>query len=92
MFVPQPWARAKTGTHRAAAARRRAGGNDRFICASPPLQWAAGVQSGVLRLWLDAPTNTWLDGQMPMVESGASTPFAVADALLARSGTLLTGD
>jgi len=42
------------------------------------------------RLWLDAETNVWLDGQMPTVESGTATPFAVADALLARSGTLLT--
>jgi LAO/AO transport system kinase len=43
------------------------------------------------RLWLNAATNAWLDEQMPTVESGMSTPFAVADALLARSGTLLTG-
>ncbi len=44
------------------------------------------------RLWMDAPTNAWLDGQMPKVESGEATPFAIADALLARSGSLLTGD
>ena len=43
------------------------------------------------RLWLDAATNGWLDGEMPKVESGEATPFAVADALLARSGPLLTG-
>jgi LAO/AO transport system kinase len=43
------------------------------------------------RLWLDAATNAWLDSRMPDVESGAATPFAVADALLARSGSLLTG-
>ena len=44
------------------------------------------------RLWIDAATNVWLDDQMPNVESGTSTPFAVADALLARSGPLLTGE
>lgn len=44
------------------------------------------------RLWLDAATNAWLDGQMPMVESGALTPFAVADVLLARSGSLVIGE
>jgi LAO/AO transport system kinase len=43
------------------------------------------------RLWLDAATNAWLDSKIPDVESGAATPFAVAEALLARSGSLLTG-
>jgi len=43
------------------------------------------------RLWMDAATNAWLDEQMAAVEAGAATPFAVADALLARSGPLLTG-
>jgi LAO/AO transport system kinase len=43
------------------------------------------------RLWLDAPTNAWLDSKVSDVESGVATPFAVADALLARSGSLLTG-
>jgi LAO/AO transport system kinase len=43
------------------------------------------------RLWLDVATNAWLDAQMPAVEAGTSTPFVVADALLARSGPLLTG-
>lgn len=43
------------------------------------------------RLWLDADTNAWLDALLPDMESGAATPFAVADALLARSGSLLTG-
>ncbi|HEU4989883.1 MAG TPA: methylmalonyl Co-A mutase-associated GTPase MeaB [Gemmatimonadaceae bacterium] len=42
------------------------------------------------RLWRDAGTNAWLDDQLPALETGASNPFAVADALLARSGTLLT--
>jgi LAO/AO transport system kinase len=43
------------------------------------------------RLWLDDATNAWLDSKVPDVESGVATPFAVADALLARSGNLLTG-
>ena len=43
------------------------------------------------RLWLDAPTNGWLDEQIADVEAGRRSPFAVADALLAKSGALLTG-
>ena len=43
------------------------------------------------RLWSDAALVTWLDGQLPDLESGARHPFEVADALLARSGDLLTG-
>jgi LAO/AO transport system kinase len=42
------------------------------------------------RLWRDATTNRWLDDQLPGLESGATNPFAVADALLARSTDLLT--
>jgi LAO/AO transport system kinase len=42
------------------------------------------------RLWTDAETNRWLDDQLGALESGASNPFDVADALLARSGDLLT--
>ncbi|HVX40541.1 MAG TPA: methylmalonyl Co-A mutase-associated GTPase MeaB [Gemmatimonadaceae bacterium] len=42
------------------------------------------------RLWRDAGTNEWLDGQIPSLEAGQTNPFAVADALLARSGNLLT--
>ena len=42
------------------------------------------------RLWRDTATNRWLDDQLPGLESGATNPFAVADALLARSGDLLT--
>jgi LAO/AO transport system kinase len=42
------------------------------------------------RLWGDADTNAWIDAQLPELESGATTPFAVADALLARSGDLVT--
>ncbi len=41
------------------------------------------------RLWRDSATTQWLDLQLPALESGATNPFAVADALLARSGELL---
>ena len=43
------------------------------------------------RLWTDPATNRWLDERLPALESGEATPFAVADALLARSADLLTG-
>jgi LAO/AO transport system kinase len=43
------------------------------------------------RLWQDAATLTWLDGQLDALESGTLVPFAVADALRARSAVLLTG-
>lgn len=42
------------------------------------------------RLWRDAATNAWLDAQLPALEQGSTNPFAVADALLARSADLLT--
>jgi LAO/AO transport system kinase len=42
------------------------------------------------RLWRDAATNRWLDEQLPSLEAGATNPFDVADALLVRSGNLLT--
>jgi LAO/AO transport system kinase len=41
------------------------------------------------RLWRHAGTNQWLDEQLPALEAGATNPFDVADALLARSGNLL---
>jgi LAO/AO transport system kinase len=44
------------------------------------------------RLWRDATTSAWLDERLPSIESGATTPFAVADELLARSGALLAGE
>jgi LAO/AO transport system kinase len=44
------------------------------------------------RLWRDSDTNRWLDEQLPALEAGATNPFDVADALLARSGNLLTQD
>jgi LAO/AO transport system kinase len=42
------------------------------------------------RLWTDRPLATWLDAQLPALEAGSQNPFDVADALLARSGDLLT--
>jgi hypothetical protein len=42
------------------------------------------------RLWKDAGTNQWLDDQLDALEAGGTNPFDVADALLARSGDLLT--
>ncbi len=43
------------------------------------------------RLWADAETLSWLEAQLPLLEAGSVAPFAVADALRARSGALLTG-
>ncbi len=43
------------------------------------------------RLWRDAATLEWLEGQLPALEAGETTPLAVAEALLVRSvaaGTL----
>jgi LAO/AO transport system kinase len=42
------------------------------------------------RLWTDAATNAWVADHLPAMESGEETPFGVADALLARSGALLS--
>ena len=42
------------------------------------------------RLWRDDGTNQWLSGQLGALEAGATNPFDVAEALLARSGSLLT--
>ncbi len=42
------------------------------------------------RLWGDAATNQWLEDRLPDLETGAATPFAIADDLLARSVDLLT--
>ena len=42
------------------------------------------------RLWGDAATFAWLDAQLPRLEDGTGTPFAVADELIARSGDLMT--
>jgi LAO/AO transport system kinase len=43
------------------------------------------------RLWTNAALSTWLDEQLPDLETGKRNPFDVADALLIRSGDLLTG-
>ncbi len=50
------------------------------------------VEYGVKRrLWRDESTSAWIDEQLPAMESGATTPFAVAEELLRRSASLLTG-
>ncbi len=43
------------------------------------------------RLWGDEATNAWVDARLVALESGAETPFSVADELLRQSGPLLTG-
>ena len=43
------------------------------------------------RLWKDDATNRFLNDRIPQLESGETTPYAVADELLAQSGPLLTG-
>ena len=43
------------------------------------------------RLWSDDGTSAWLEARLPQLESGAATPFEIADALLARSADLLSG-
>jgi LAO/AO transport system kinase len=43
------------------------------------------------RLWRDPRTAAWLDAHLPALERGETTPLAVADGLLARSGDVLTG-
>ena len=42
------------------------------------------------RLWRDDATNAWIETKLSELETGTLTPFAAADALLARSGDLLT--
>jgi LAO/AO transport system kinase len=44
------------------------------------------------RLWKDRRTATWLEEQLPSVEEGKATPFAVADRLLRQSGELVRGE
>jgi LAO/AO transport system kinase len=47
------------------------------------------------RLWRDAATKEWLEGELPALERGETTPLTVATALLARSvaaGTLTRQD
>ena len=42
------------------------------------------------RLWDDPAVTTWVDDQLSEIEAGRVTPFAAADALLARYRTRLT--
>lgn len=42
------------------------------------------------RLWTDAETVDWLESRLPALEAGEDAPFHVADALLSRSGALLS--
>lgn len=47
------------------------------------------------RLWRDAAVNGWLDGRIPALERGETTPLAEAEALIARAvaaGTLTGTD
>ncbi len=44
------------------------------------------------RLWTDDATNAWIDAQVDDLAAGRTTPYAVADALLRRSGPLMTGE
>jgi len=43
------------------------------------------------RLWSDRETQAFIDDALPGLERGETTPFAIADALLARSATLMAG-
>ncbi|MDB4916134.1 MAG: transport system ATPase [Gemmatimonadetes bacterium] len=43
------------------------------------------------RLWDDADTARWLESRLPLLEAGTATPFAIADDLLARSASLISG-
>jgi LAO/AO transport system kinase len=42
------------------------------------------------RLWDEPATMAWLNGRVAELESGATTPYAVADELLAAHGNLVT--
>jgi len=44
------------------------------------------------RLWKDSRTRAWLEEQLPSVEEGTVTPFAVADQLLRQSAELVRGE
>ncbi len=44
------------------------------------------------RLWKDPHTKAWLEEQLPSVEEGTATPFAVADQLLRQSAELVRGE
>ncbi|HXE59643.1 MAG TPA: methylmalonyl Co-A mutase-associated GTPase MeaB [Gemmatimonadaceae bacterium] len=42
------------------------------------------------RLWGDPAITAWVDEQLPALEAGTTTPFVVADTLLARNASRLT--
>src|SRR5687767_5777150 len=42
------------------------------------------------RLWRDGEANEWIGARIPQLESGATTPYSVADELLAEHGHLVT--
>ncbi len=42
------------------------------------------------RLWRDGEANDWIGSRIPQLESGATTPYTVADELLAEHGHLVT--
>ncbi|HUF27669.1 MAG TPA: methylmalonyl Co-A mutase-associated GTPase MeaB [Gemmatimonadaceae bacterium] len=42
------------------------------------------------RMWRDAETSGWLEERLPALEQGTTTPFQVADELLARSEALIS--
>jgi len=43
------------------------------------------------RLWSDRDTQAFIDAALPAMERGETTPFEIANALLARSATLMAG-
>jgi LAO/AO transport system kinase len=43
------------------------------------------------RLWRDADTLAFVDAALPALDAGTTTPFVIADAVLARSATLIAG-
>ena len=43
------------------------------------------------RLWVDAPVMRWLDDRVDDLENGVTTPYTVADQLLAKFGDLVKG-
>lgn len=64
-------------------ARRRARLRERVMeVVDQQLRW---------RLWHDPDTIAWVDERLDALEAGTQVPFAVADALRARSAALLTG-
>ena len=70
----------RSGTLRS---RRRARLRDRVV--------AVVEQRVRRRLWSDAATAAWIEERIPELESGVTTPYAVAEALLLRSGDLIAG-